>query len=103
MGLRLSSTVFLLSLLAAGCGADYTGNQGNDVPTAKELVAARLVEGRAREPVDCRDNGAVNSELHPEAAVGYSCFNEAGEFYNIVIAPDGRVVSFSGPVRLELD
>jgi hypothetical protein len=46
-------------------------------------------------------HGSVNVELRPEYAVAYSCFNEAGEFYNIVVMPDGVVISFSGPVRLK--
>jgi ABC-type enterochelin transport system substrate-binding protein len=93
MGPRLALLAACLAALLAACG-------GGESFTDKELAAAQLVEAQAGEAVTCHDNHGVNSELHPEAVVGYSCFNEDGEFYNIVVAPDGRVVSLSGPVKL---
>ena len=57
-----------------------------------------LVEAQAGEVVTCRD---VNSELHPEYPIGYSCFNEGGEFYAAVLSPDGVLTSLNGPVRLK--
>jgi hypothetical protein len=53
--------------------------------------------GAGRRTRECRDNGAVNSELLPEYPVGYSCYNEAGEFYNAMVSPDGVLLSLSGP------
>ena len=93
----------LLALTTAACGGmgDPLEYESRHTPTAKEAAAARLVEAQGGEPVECHDNGAVNSELHPEHPIGYSCFDEAGEFYNIVIAADGHIVSFRGPVKLE--
>jgi hypothetical protein len=90
-------------LVATGCG--LTGGSetdlGGDGSTAREQRAARLIEAQTGDAVECKDNGAVNVELRPEYPVGYSCYNEAGEFYNIVVSPDGVVVSLSGPVRLK--
>jgi len=60
-----------------------------------------LVEAQAGEVVTCRDNGAVNTEIRPEAAVGYSCHNERGEFYAAVVSPDGVLTSLSNPIRLK--
>jgi hypothetical protein len=76
-------------------------NVGGDGTSAREQRATRLVEARAGEPVECKDNGSVNVEVLPEYPAGYSCFNEAGEFYNIVVSPDGVVISFSGPIRFK--
>jgi hypothetical protein len=47
-----------------------------------------------------KDNGAVNVEVHPEYPVGYSCYDEAGEFYNAMVSPDGVLLSLS-PVHLK--
>lgn len=33
--------------------------------------------------------------------VGYSCYNEAGEFYNAMVSPDGVLLSLSRPVKLK--
>jgi hypothetical protein len=67
----------------------------------REAEATRLVEAHVGEVVTCRDNGAVNTELDPEYPVGFSCFNEDGEFYAAVVSPDGVLTSPSGPVRLK--
>ena len=74
---------------------------GGDGTPAREQRASRLVTAQAGEPVECKDNGSVNVALHPEYPAGYSCYNEAGEFYNAVISPDGRPLSFGGPVLLK--
>lgn len=80
----------------AGCGGD-----GGGAMSGRELEATALVKSQTGDEVMCRDNGAVNSELAPEHPIGYSCFNESGEFYNIVVAPDGAVMSLSGPNCLQ--
>ena len=65
--------------------------------SGRELEAGALVRSETGDEVMCRDNGAVNSKLAPDHPIGYSCFNESGEFYNVVVAPDGAVMSLSGP------
>jgi hypothetical protein len=93
-GLRARALPILLLVATAACGGD--GGLSD-----REVQAARLVEAQAGEVVTCRDNGAVNSELHPEYPIGYSCFNEGGEFYAAVVSPDGVLTSLNGPVRLK--
>ena len=102
MGSRGVAATFLTSVLlvATGCGV-LGGEELNDGSSAREQRAARLVEAQAGEPVECKDNGGVNVELHPEYPVGYSCYNEAGEFYNATVSPDGVLLSLSRPVRLK--
>jgi hypothetical protein len=68
--------------------------------TKREVEATALIQVQIGEEVTCHDNGAVNSELLPDHPVGFSCYNEAGEFYGAVISADGVVTSLSGPVRL---
>ena len=84
-------------------GVDCTAEPGSIVVTfgAREQRAARLVEAHTGEPVECKDNGGVNVGLHPEFPVGYSCYNEAGEFYNAMVSPDGVLLSLTRPVRLK--
>jgi hypothetical protein len=77
------------------------GEEINDGSSPREQRASQLVSAQAGEPVECKDNGGVNVELHPEYPAGYSCYNEAGEFYNAMISPDGRLLSLSGPVLLK--
>ena len=91
------------SLLAlTGCGV-VGGEEslGGDGSSPREQRASRLVEAQTGDAVECKDNGGVNVELRPDYPVGYSCYNEAGEFYNIVVSPDGVVLSLSGPARLK--
>ena len=82
----------LFLVAAAACGSDAVSD--------REAEAARLVEAQAGEAVTCRDNGGVNVELLPEYSAGYSCYNEAGEFYQAQVSPDGILTSLSDPVRL---
>ena len=82
-----------LLLLATACGGDEF--------SARELAVASLASAQAGETVTCHDNGAVNSELHPEHRVGYSCYNDDGLFYHAGVLPDGSLIELSGPVRLE--
>ena len=104
MGSRRSAAALstLLVLGATGCGLMGSEQDlGGDGTSPREQRASRMVSAQAGENVECKDNGAVNVEIHPEYPVGFSCYNEAGEFYNAVITPDGQMVSFSGPVRLK--
>jgi|KBSMisStaDraftv2_1062788.scaffolds.fasta_scaffold124035_2 hypothetical protein len=96
MGRRRIAAALVTVLLVAvtGCGGDKSFSD-------REVDAARLVEAQAGEVVTCRDNGAVNTEIRPEAAVGYSCHNERGEFYAAVVSPDGVLTSLSNPIRLK--
>jgi hypothetical protein len=102
MGSRQVAATFFTSLLlvATGCGVQG-GEELHDGSSPREQRAARLVEAQTREPVECKDNGGVNVELHPEYPVGYSCYNKAGEFYNAMVSPDGVLLSLSGPARLK--
>lgn len=103
MGSRGAAFCVTFSLFAlTGCGL-MGGEEdlGGDGSSAREQRAEMLVEAQAGEPVECKDNGAVNVELHPEYPVGYSCFNEAGEFYNAMVSPDGVLLSLTRPVRLK--
>jgi hypothetical protein len=86
--------VLLVLLNGAGCGGD------EEALTEREVNATKLIEAQVSEELRCHDNGAVNTELLPEHPVGFSCYNEAGEFYAAVISADGVVTSLSGPVRL---
>jgi hypothetical protein len=97
MGRRRVAAAFLTFLLvtATGCGG------GEEGFSDREVEASRLVGAQAGEAVTCRDNGAVNTEIHPEYPVGYSCYNEDGEFYAAVVSPDGVLTSLSGPVLLK--
>jgi hypothetical protein len=82
----------LLLVAAAACGGEGFSD--------REVEAARLVEAQAGEAVTCRDPlAALNVELPPDP-VFYSCFNEAGEFYEAAVSSDGGLTSLSGPVRL---
>jgi hypothetical protein len=102
MGSRGAAVCVTFSLFAlTGCVMGREDNVGGDGSSPREQRAARLVEAQAGEPVECKDNGGVNVEVLPDYPVGYSCYNEAGEFYNIVVSPDGVVLSFSGPARLK--
>jgi hypothetical protein len=92
--------VFLL-LAGPGCGLKGEENVGGDGTSPREQRAAQLVEAQTGDAVDCKDNGGVNVELHPEYPVGYSCYNEDGEFYNVMVSPEGRLLSLSGPARLK--
>jgi hypothetical protein len=96
MGQYRVTTAFavVVFVTATGCGS---GQRFSD----REIQAARLVEAQAGEAVTCRDNGAVNTAISPESPVGYSCYNERGEFYAAVVSPDGMLASLSRPVRLK--
>jgi hypothetical protein len=102
MGSRHAAAIFSTALLLAstGCGV-LGGEELNDGTSPREQRAARLVEAQTGESVECKDNGGVNVEIHPEYPAGYSCYNEAGEFYNAMVSPDGVLLSLSGPVRLK--
>jgi hypothetical protein len=89
-----------LLLVATGCGV-LGGGELHDGSSPREQRASRLVEAQTGEPVECKDNGGVNVEIHPEYPVGYSCYNEAGEFYNAMVSPDGVLLSLTSPVRLK--
>jgi hypothetical protein len=67
----------------------------------REKRASRLVSQYVGEPVECKDNGAVNVELHPEYEQGFSCYNEAGEFRNAMVSPDGQLLSVTRAARLK--
>ena len=89
-------------LAVTGCGlmAD-DGNVGGDGGSAREQRASRLVSEYVGEPVECKDNGGVNVEVHPEYEQGFSCYNEAGEFRNAMVSPDGVLLSVTRAVRLK--
>jgi hypothetical protein len=100
MGIRGAAAVCVVFFVLAVTGCGLVGgeeNLGGDGSSAREQRAARLVEGQTGEAVECKDNGAVNVELHPEYAVGYSCYNEAGEFYNAMVSPDGVLSASPAP------
>ena len=102
MGSRLAAALLATFLLVvAGCVMGKTENVGGDGSSPREQRASRLVSSQLGQPMECKDNGAVNVELHPEYPVGYSCYNEAGEFTNAMISPDGRLLSVSRPIRLK--
>ena len=104
MGSRGATAVCVTFSLFALTGCGLMGGEddlGGDGSSSREQRAARLVEAQTGELVECKDNGAVNVEVHPEYPVGYSCYNEAGEFYNAMVSPDGVLLSLSGPVRLK--
>jgi hypothetical protein len=91
---RAWAVSILLLVTAAGCA-------GDEALSDREVEATRLVEAQVGEAMTCRDNGAVNTEVHPEYPVGFSCFNEDGEFHAAVVSPDGILTSLSGPARLK--
>lgn len=70
-------------------------NVGGDGTSSREQRAARLVEAQTGELVECKDNGGVNVEVYPEYPVGYSCYNEAGEFYNAMVSPEDVLLSLT--------
>ena len=78
-----------------------TENVGGDGSSAREQRASRLVSQYVGEPVECKDNGAVNVEAHPDYEQGFNCYNEAGEFRNAMISPDGQLLSVTRAVRLK--
>ena len=102
MGSRQVAATFSTSLLlvATGCGV-LGGEELHDGSSPREQRAARLVEAQTGEPVECKDNGGVNVELYPVYPVGYSCYKEAGDFYNAMVSPDGVLLSVTRPVRLK--
>jgi hypothetical protein len=77
------------------------GEEMNDGTSPREQRASRLVSEYVGEPVECKDNGGVNVELHPEYEQGFSCYNEAGEFRNAMVSPDGVLLSLTRAVRLK--
>jgi hypothetical protein len=79
-------------------GMESTGGDGT---SPREQRASRLVSEYVGEPVECKDNGAVNIELHPEYEQGFNCYNEAGEFRNAMVSPDGVLLSVTRAVRLK--
>jgi hypothetical protein len=97
---QVAASVAFLLVAATGCGV-LSSQEPNGGSSPSEKRAATLVGAKAGESVECKDNGAVNVELHPEYPVGYSCYNEAGEFYNAMISPEGELLSLSRPVRLK--
>src|ERR671918_1281799 len=101
MGRVVPAILAVLILLAAsGCGL-MGGEETNDGSSPREQRASQLVSAEVGEPVECKDNGAVNVELHPEYPVGYSCYNEAGVFIQAMVSPDGRLLSVSRPINLK--
>ena len=102
MGSRLGAALLAaLLLVVSGCVMSETEDLGGDGSSAREQRASRLVSQYVGEPVECKDNGAVNVELHPEYEQGFSCYNEAGEFRNAMVSPDGRLLSVTRAVRLK--
>ena len=85
----------VLALLVAGCGG------GDEKQSSREAQAETLVELRVDEDVSCKDNGAVNTELHPDHLVTYICRNEDDEIYAATVTPDGELTSLSGPAKLK--
>lgn len=83
----------LVLVVATACGGDRPLSE-------LEVEATRLVQASVGEEVTCRDNGAVNTELHPEHPVGFTCRNADDESYFAVVSPDGELTSLSGPIRL---
>jgi hypothetical protein len=102
MGSRRVAAALSTSLLlaATGCGL-MGGEEMNDGTSPREQRASRLVSEYVGEPVECKDNGGVNVELHPEYEQGFSCYNEAGEFRNAMVSPDGVLLSVTRAVRLK--
>ena len=102
MGSRLTAALLATFLLVvAGC---VMGRRKMSGATARRRASSALPGwslSQLGQPMECKDNGAVNVELHPEYPVGYSCYNEAGEFTNAMISPDGRLLSVSRPIRLK--
>jgi hypothetical protein len=102
MGSRRVAAVLstFLLLAATGCtgGMKSTGGDGT---SPREERASRLVSAYVGEPVECKDNGGVNVELHPEYEQGFNCYNEAGEFRNAMVSPDGVLLSVTRAVRLK--
>lgn len=97
--MRASSllVVTLLLVAAPACGVSEPMS-ANPPLTARERTATKLVAAETGSDVSCRDNGAVNSRLAPDHPIGYSCFDDSGEFYNAVVSPDGALMSVSGPI-----
>jgi hypothetical protein len=96
-----SMSAFLL-LAVTGCGVmGGNGNVGGDGTSPREQRASRLVSEYVGEPVECKDNGGVNPEVLPDYPNGYSCYNEAGEFRNAMVSPDGVLLSVTQAVRLK--
>ena len=101
MGSRLAAALLAtFVLMVAGCVMGKTENTGGG-SSAREQRASRLVSQYVGEPVECKDNGAVNVELHPEYEQGFSCYNEAGEFRNAMVSPDGQLLSVTRAVHLK--
>jgi hypothetical protein len=102
MGSRLAAALLAIFLLVvAGCVMGKAENLGGDGSSPREKQASRLVSQYVGEPVECKDNGAVNVELHPEYEQGFSCYNEAGEFRNAMVSPDGQLLSVTRAVHLK--
>ena len=102
MGSRLAAALLATFLLAvSGCVMGKSENVGGDGSSAREQRASRLVSSQLGQPMECKDNGAVNVELHPDYEQGFSCFNEAGEFTTAMVSPDGRLLSVSRPIRVK--
>ena len=91
--MRHAILLILIVLVTTACGGGGMSE--------RELEAGDLLRSQTGDEVMCRDNGAVNTELAPEHPIGYSCFNENGEFYNMVVAANGAVMSLSGPTCLQ--
>ena len=93
----LAALAIVLAAGAAACG----GGGGDDAKAAREADAEMIVESRVGEDVTCKDVGAVNVELHPDALVNYNCTNDDDEHYFLTIAPDREIRDLSGPIRLK--
>src|SRR6266540_2673682 len=88
------------------CGCGCAGNHhlclwARERQSVREEEVETLVGLSVGDDVTCRDNGAVNSGLHPEALVTFICRNATDEVYAATVSPDGRLTSLSGPVHLK--
>ncbi len=90
-----------VSTPSAPSHSDKSARRDGTPLSHREVRATRLVKAEVGKGVKCRDNGAVNTDLHPDYYVGYNCYDKDGYFYNAVVSADGVLMSLSGPARLK--
>ncbi len=99
-GITLAAGAGVLVITTSACGLGG-GNRSQERQSVREEEVETLVGLSVGDDVTCRDNGAVNSGLHPEALVTFICRNATDEVYAATVSPDGRLTSLSGPVHLK--